>query len=290
MGAIVFRSIQAKMTYLKATSIFLLIAMLTQPSRADWQDTVCVMFWCPFQLGACEFDSECRALLDCMNGCEQMDAECAFTCGMNGEAGKNPHFLDFLYCVIEHDCTDGYEESGVCLAADDEALPIEDFAVVEGDWWTVYGQSCGQGNWTGAYDWYPCSHARMIKIQEDYWINNTTYCAGSDSNCEGDVIVTVPQVYWSSPGVLRHDYPQDEAPIIPQLEDWKWMWISGDWSFVIWCGSNPMLKYNGAFVLSRNKSDGIIPPHILEMLEPELAKYGLTLEEMCLTNSLQCTE
>jgi len=89
---------------------------------------------------------------------------------------------------------------------------------------------------------------------------------------------------------LRHDYPQDEAPIIPQLEDWKWMWISGDWSFVIWCGSNPMLKYNGAFVLSRNKSDGIIPPHILEMLEPELAKYGLTLEEMCLTNSLQCTE
>jgi len=199
MGAIVFRSIQAKMTYLKATSIFLLIAMLTQPSRADWQDTVCVMLWCPFQLGACEFDSECRALLDCMNGCEQMDAECAFTCGMNGEAGKNPHFLDFLYCVIEHDCTDGYEESGVCLAADDEALPIEDFAVVEGDWWTVYGQSCGQGNWTGAYDWYPCSHARMIKIQEDYWINNTTYCAGSDSNCEGDVIVTVPQVYWSSP-------------------------------------------------------------------------------------------
>ena len=74
--------------------------------------------------------------------------------------------------------------------------------------------------------------------------------------------MTVPQVYWSVPGVLRHDYPQSEAPVIPQIEDWKWMWISEDnnWAIVIWCGSNPMLDYNGAFVLSRHRSDGTLEP------------------------------
>ena len=76
-----------------------------------------------------------------------------------------------------------------------------------------------------------------------------------------EVFVTAPNVYWSSPGVLRHDYPQSEAPVIPQIEDWKWMWISEDnqWSVVVWCGSNPMLDYNGAFMLSRSRSDGSIP-------------------------------
>ena len=92
---------------------------------------------------------------------------------------------------------------------------------VAGDWWTVYGQSCGQedshGLWSGAYDWYPCSHARFFNLDDKEWVNNTTYCAGSDSVCVGDVLVTVPQVYWSSPGVLRHDYPQGEAPITPQV-------------------------------------------------------------------------
>ena len=92
---------------------------------------------------------------------------------------------------------------------------------VAGDWWTVWGQSCGQedehGVWAGAYDWYPCSHARFFQVEEGEWINNTTYCAGSDSNCVGDPLVTAPQVYWSSPGVLRHDYPQSEAPVIPQV-------------------------------------------------------------------------
>ena len=73
--------------------------------------------------------------------------------------------------------------------------------------------------------------------------------------------MTIPNVYWSSPGVLRHDYPQAEAPVVPQIEDWKWMWISDDnnWSVVVWCGSNPMLEYNGAFVLSRTRSDGTLP-------------------------------
>ena len=56
-----------------------------------------------------------------------------------------------------------------------------------GDWWTVYGQSCGQvdshGDWGGAHDWVPCSHARFLQVEDEEWINNTTFCVGSDSVC-----------------------------------------------------------------------------------------------------------
>merc|ERR1712066_592239 len=106
------------------------------------------------------------------------------------------------------------------------------------------------------------------------WINNTTFCVGSDSVCTGDLLVTVPKVYWSSPGVLRHDYPQSEAPVVPQIEDWKWMWLSVD--------------NNGAFVLSRTRSDGTLPPELEPVIREELSKYGMDLDEMCLTNSTEC--
>ena len=49
------------------------------------------------------------------------------------------------------------------------------------------------------------------------WINNTTYCNGQDSVCTSDTIVTIPKLSLSSPGVVRHDYPFTEAPIVPQV-------------------------------------------------------------------------
>ena len=115
---------------------------------------------------------------------------------------------------------DSYPESGVCLAEDDMALDLENFDMVglqhlhmgilfhifqvSGDWWTVYGQSCGQsdqfGDWTGAYDWVPCAHHRIVTVDGENWINNTTFCAGTDSVYQGDLIETSPSVYWISPG------------------------------------------------------------------------------------------
>ena len=109
---------------------------------------------------------------------------------------------------------------------------------------------------------------------------------------QGDLLVTVPVVYWTNPGVLRHDYPQSEAPIVPQIEDWKWMWVSEDnnWAVVVWCGYNPVLDYNGGFVLSRTRSDGTIPTELEPVIREELAKYGMDLDSMCLTDSTGCVE
>ena len=39
---------------------------------------------------------------------------------------------------------------------------------VKGEWWALRGQNCGQGDgWTGAYDWYPCQHARITYLENE---------------------------------------------------------------------------------------------------------------------------
>ena len=46
---------------------------------------------------------------------------------MGAEAGKNKHFTDLLQCMVENKCFDRYEESGSCLATDDQALDFADY-------------------------------------------------------------------------------------------------------------------------------------------------------------------
>ena len=160
----------------------------------DCQGTMCILTHCLGQFTSCMADSQCRDILNCLGACEPTDAECGFTCGMGSEAGKNPHFVALLACMVEHDCFERYAESGACLAGDSEALQTTDYGLVEGDWWTVYGQSCGQtdshGEWAGSYDWYPCSHARLGQGEQG-WVNNTTYCPGSDSVCSVRSVLTL---------------------------------------------------------------------------------------------------
>merc|ERR1711963_9083 len=153
---------------------------------------------------------------------------------------------------------------------------ITDLEQVKGDWWVLKGQNCGQDElWHGGADGLPCQHGRFEKVDEGNWINNTTFCFGKDSQCTSDTIVTIPKIYLSSPGVVRHDYPESEAPVVPQIEDWKFMAIPDpDWAFVIWCGHNPILNYNGAFVISRKRNLETLTPEVDNKLREAAEKYG----------------
>ena len=58
------------------------------------------------------------------------------------------------------------------------------------------------GDWSGSHDWVPCSHARFLpRLEQQDWINNTTFCAGKDSKCEKDeagndkYYDTLPKIY-----------------------------------------------------------------------------------------------
>ena len=138
---------------------------------------------------------------------------------------------------------------------------------------------------------YPCQHGRFVKVDEGYWINNTTYCNGKDSTCTSEIIVTIPRLSLTAPGVVRHDYPEGEAPIVPQIEDWKFVAMPDpDWALVIWCGSNPVLKYNGAFVISRHQSLGKLTPEAEAGLREATSNFGLDFDEMCVSNNESCPE
>merc|ERR1712183_84699 len=106
---------------------------------------LCTMTHCLVQFTQCSLDAECMDVLNCLRGCDPTDAGCGFTCGLGTESGKNPHFIALLECMVDNGCMKKYPESGNYLAT--------------GDWWTVWGQNCGEdddlGSWTGAYYWVP---------------------------------------------------------------------------------------------------------------------------------------
>ena len=49
-----------------------------------------------------------------------------------------------------------------------------------------------------------------------------------------------------------------------------------------------MLEYNGGFVLSREKSDGTLPPELEGEIKNILETFGMKLEGMCRTDSTGC--
>ena len=94
---------------------------------------------------------------------------------------------------------------------------ITEIEQIQGDWWVVKGQNCGQEGWPGALDWFPCQHGRIIEVEGRGWVNNVTYCSGTDSVCTSDIINTTPDCELTSPGVTTMTYPEGEAPIQPQV-------------------------------------------------------------------------
>ena len=130
----------------------------------------------------------------------------------------NAAFIELLQCMAKHGCLPQLPEDGACLAGEvDTVQTITQLEMVAGDWWVVRGVNCGQDDlWSGGYDWYPCQHERYLQLEDDTWINNTTYCGGTDSACSTDQIVTIPHATLPSPGLIRLDY--DDEPLLPQVK------------------------------------------------------------------------
>ena len=86
-------------------------------------------------------DSKCFQILNCMQDCagKPDEAYCIAMCGMLDS--KNDNFKKMVDCMVENGCMPSYNDDGICLAADYEALQdITDIAQLEGDWWVVKGK------------------------------------------------------------------------------------------------------------------------------------------------------
>merc|ERR1719348_1204658 len=252
--------------------------------------TICMTLHCMMQLTACMLDKECRETIQCMQDCEGRPdvAQCQFECEMTIGQG-NEAFQHLLECMSKNECFATSPPDGSCLAtADQTAQELTEIDMVAGDWWVVRGLNCGQDGWPGAYDWYPCQHARYVVV-EDGWVNNTTYCGGKDSVCTTDIIVTMPHATMPSPGLIQLEY--DDAPLLPQVERWHLMSKPGEnFMFVIWCGTNPALEYNGAFVLSRTRTAAGMSAEEEAAFRAVASAHGIDYDAMCLSDNTACPE
>ena len=59
---------------------------------------------------------------------------------------------------------------------------------------------------------------------------------------------------------------------------------------VIWCGTNPALDYNGAFLLSRGRAEEGMQADTLAELRAVAAKHGVDWDSMCFSDNTNCPE
>ena len=80
----------------------------------------------------------------------------------------------------------------------------------------TWGLNCGEGDYPGGYDGYPCQHERFVRQGDGQWINNVTYCSGKHDVCDSEIIVTIANISLPHPGVVLHEYT--DAPLAPQVK------------------------------------------------------------------------
>jgi len=277
--------------YFFQTTSTLILFFLNVANCQNDNPELCMAVHCAFESAACVLDQLCLQTLECMLECEgrpdlsQCQFECEMTLGINNEPFEN-----LLQCLIRNDCFPEVPPDGLCLAGPEDTVQnITDLEKVSGDWWVVLGVNCGQDDvWIGGYDWYPCQHQRYLSLDQG-WINNTTYCGGNNSTCTTEQIVTTPHATMPNPGLIRLDY--DDAPLLPQVERWHIVaWPQEEFMFVMWCGSNPALNYNGAFVLSRGRTLSGINPDTESEFRRIAKNHGVDYDAMCVSDNTECPQ
>ena len=63
-----------------------------------------------------------------------------------------------------------------------------------------------------------------------------------------------------------------------------------EFMFVMWCGTNPALDYNGAFVLSRHKTQASISQETEKVFREVATKHGVDYDVMCVSDNTQCPD
>jgi len=92
----------------------------------------CMGVRCGFDMVACARDPECKAWLDCMQGCGDDNMDCPTRCGAYYQS---PTINTFTKCGLDNQCIDlNLGSLPKCGAPDVPALPLED---ADGEWWVV---------------------------------------------------------------------------------------------------------------------------------------------------------
>jgi hypothetical protein len=181
--------------------------------------------------------------------------------------------------------------NGLCLAQDNQTVStLTEMSQVTGKWWILKGLNCGQDKtWRGGFDYYPCQRDEFA-FENGEWIDHISYCGGkgeTPASCTTKYLNTYANVSITSPGVMTHWY--QDAPLLPQIEEWRVLSYYPDWMLYIYCGSTPAGPYAGGSIVSRvarNIKD--IPSDIEKDFKETAAKFGFNTDTMCISDVTNC--
>jgi len=253
-------------------------------------DAICVAVNCGLQSTACALDVNCAKVLACMTGCFGQDDEaaCQFIC--QWELGQaNEKYLNLLKCMAEHGCL-SMQPDGICLGdSSDTTNEITTMDSIQGDWWILKGQNCGQDEiWNGGYDAYPCQKATYVQLTDGSWIRNTTFCFGHGDTCTSEQIIVSPPAVIESPGVIYTTYY--DLPLYMNMEERYYIVerIENDWMFYFWCSENLAAADAGVVVLGRSRALNDMPEAVENRFRELAAQYGLDYDAMCVKDNTNC--
>jgi len=227
----------------------------------------------------CEFERD-------VDGCNLI---CELTYGYN-----NTVYTEALGCATKHGCIPHAKDDGKCLANDTQTITnLTSMEQMEGKWWILKGLNCGQKDWPGGFDYFPCQRDEFVPNRtgtDDSWLDYIAYCGGKNNTCTTNMVHTVATAKMSAPGVMRHDYL--DAPLLPQLEFWRVLsWPHPEWMLYIYCGTTPINTYAGGSVVSNaSRTIDEIPPWVEKIFVQTAQDYGFDYYGMCISDVSDCSD
>ena len=253
----------------------------------------CILANCSKPAITCLLDTLCREAVICNYKCQgKTDEEacnllCELTFGYNSTKYRN-----LMQCMSDHGCFPKAPPDGTCLANDTETIRnFTDMAQAKGKWWILRGLNCGQKDWPGGFDYFPCQRDEFV-MEGGRWIDHIAYCGGANNTCSTSMVFTVANVSLTKPGVMTHWYT--DPPLKPQVEEWRVLsWPHPDWMLYIYCGYTPTGPYAGGSVVSRSdkpSSINAIPKYVEVEFRATAQRFGFDYDAMCVSNVANCSD
>ena len=249
----------------------------------------CVARHCLLQAGSCMENKDCRASMGCSLKCmDEWDSDktsekfhiqnCTNICQFSY---RGKPYDDIMECIGDNKCLSLPPIPSQCKAPGNitllKKLPT---SALNGSWWVVRGHH-------PVYDCYPCQHLLFKQINSTSWIYKPTYqvyLVNGSLGWASDPYVIPDTTAGEKISFLYHDvglYHYETWWVIDEADDKSYI-------LVYYCGNTLEWYYDGALVLSREKT---LSSSAYEKIAESFKKAtGLDTGTFCDNRTDQCTD
>ena len=243
----------------------------------------CVLEHCLSQSVSCLSDHNCRRAVECAKKCmDDWDQDktpekyhvqnctnmCAFTYA-------DDVYENFMACFSDNQCISFPPIKNTCRAPNVHPLKQLSIKDLMGSWWVVKG-------YHQVYDCYPCQRLYLTPFNASSWNYTTTYETYLiNSSLE---LVSLHAVIPSSPAGTNISFAYHDLGLI-HYETWWLIDEPDDGSYLpmYYCGRTLQWNYEGALVLTRNRS--LSDEAYADIASSYQKAVGLDLSQFCNTST-----